>query len=199
MTESREITRLMDNARLHVPGALDAALKLELFNTFDDFLQRSLFWQESIDYMTSVGRTSYELAGTEDGAIVSLVSNVNGSDTPIRATMDTLGAIELAITPAQVEELTATVAYTVVDPVDVDDYPRIPDLLLSKYGAGILAGLIARMMSQPAKPYTNERLAIFNSRKFNAAVATARAAVAHANLHGGQTWRFPSFGPGSQR
>lgn len=198
-TQTPELTRLMENARIHLPGALDATLKLELFNTLDAFLQGSKFWREEIEYTASPGRTSYELVGTEMGAITDLMSNVNSLGTPVRASMDVLGTLVLVTEPSQSEELTATVAYTVVDPVGSDDYPRIPDELLHKYGAGILAGLVGRMMSQPAKPYTNERLAIFNLRTFTGAVAQARASVKHKNIYGGQSWRFPAFARGNQR
>jgi len=198
-TQTPELTRLMDNARIHVPGALDDTLKLELFNTLDDFLQRSLFWQEEIDYTVSVGRKDYEIVGTEVGQICSLLSNVNSNGASVAATMPNAGTVLLDLEPSEVEEYTAKVAYTVVDPTETDSYPTIPDGLLVLYGVGILAGLIGRMMMQPAKPYSNERMGILNMRKFNGAIATARAAVQHANLFGGQTWRFPSCAVGTQR
>lgn len=198
-TQPAEITRLMDNARNHVPGALDATIKLELFNVLDEILQASNFWQEEIEVSTRPGKTTYDLAGAEDGAIVSLLGCVNAAGTPVTAAMPTPGALELAREPTTAEVLTVTVAYTVVDPAGSDDYPRVPDGLIQKYHIGILAGVVGRMMAQPAKPYTNERMAIFNIRKFTGAVAECRSAVKHGNIHGGQTWRFPRFAPGRQR
>jgi len=198
-TQTPELTRLMSNARVHIPGALDDTLKLELHNTLAEFLLKTKFWREQIEYTVRPGRTAYELAGTESGAIFALVANLNSNGNPVAASMATAGTLDLTNDPGTVEVLTAEVALTVVDPDASDDYPQIPDDLLVMYGEGILAGLVGRMMSQPAKPYTNERMGIFNLRKFNVSVATARAAVAHKNIHGGQAWRFPPFASGHQR
>jgi hypothetical protein len=194
-----ELTRLMNNARIQVPGALDAALQLELFNVLDDFLQRSNFWQEDITYTANPTRTSYELSGTEAGVIVSLLGNVNSAAIGVPASMTVPGTLDLVNAPPRIDIYTATVSYTVVDPVDSNIYPQFPDGLLQKYGVGVLHGVVGRMMAQPSKPYTNERMSIFNTRKFDVAVAQARAAVRHKNINGGQAWRFPSFAGGSRR
>src|SRR5206468_1790406 len=144
-------------------------------------------WQEEIDYSTRVDRTSYTIAGTEEGAISVLLSNKNSQGGNVSASMPVLGTLELGIAPTTIEVLTATVAYTVAE-VDSDSFPIIPDGLLIKYGRGILAGLIGHMMLQAAKPYTNERMAIVNARKFEAAKAQARADVRNQNLYDGQRW-----------
>jgi hypothetical protein len=198
-TQAPELNRLMDNARVHLPGALDAGLKLELFNTLDEFLQGSKFWQEDIEYTARAGRTSYEVIGTEAGAVIELMANVNSSGRDVSASMPALGTLVLRADPMQTDTFTATVAYTVVDPMGTEDYPVIPEGALIKYGDGIKAGLIARMMLQPAKPYTNQQLAVLNMRKFNGTIAQARADVRHRNVYDGQTWRFPSFARGRQR
>lgn len=189
----------MANARVHLPGALDSMLKLELFNVIDEICKKSKFWQEEIDYTVTTGRTSYELAGVEDGQIIELLKNTNENDNPVAAWMDPIGTVVLRNDPTTGDVYTATVVYTVVDPVGSDDYPIIPDELLHKYGAGILDGVIGAMMAHPAKPYSNQQLAVFHTRKFAGAVAQARADVRHKHLYDGQTWRFPSFARGSQR
>jgi hypothetical protein len=197
--QSADLTRLMNNARIHVPGALDDSIKLELFNTLDDFLQRTNIWREDIDFVAAPGRTSYELIGTEPGYVVSLLCSVNSAGLPVAATMEIPGTLDLAADPSHREELTATVSYTVVDPTGSDDFPQMPEGILLKYGQWILAGVIGRMMSQPAKPYTNERMGIFNLRKYGVGVAHAISATRHKNVYGGQAWCFPRFARGSQR
>lgn len=189
----------MNNARVYLPGVLDTGLELELFNVFDEFLQKSKFWQEDINYTTILNTTSYALTGTQPGAMTDLMTNVNANGAYIAASMGTLATLDLVASPTQVEVLTATVAYTVFDPADVNGYPQIPADMLHKYGVGILAGLIGRMMTQPAKPWTNQQLGIFNIRKFNGTVAQARADVRHENIYDGQTWRYPNFARGRQR
>lgn len=207
-TLTPELTRLMNNVRTYVPGAIDAALKLELFNTLDEFLRATNFWQEDVDFATELNTAAagttpdnldYEVIGGEPGYIISLLGVVNSADVPVSATMPTLGTVTVTNSPSTVETLTATVSYTVVDPVDNNDYPQMPEGLLQRWGAGIMYGIIGRMQAQPAKPYTNSQLAIFNLRKFDAEVARARTAVLHANTYGAQSWSFPKFAPGRQR
>lgn len=200
MALSVEQLRLMSNIRVAVPGALDDAIRLELFNTLDQFLQETNFWQEEIDFTVTSGVMSYVLTPTEPGSIIALLAHTNAELVPVRATMALPGTVDLVNDPLTGEVYTATVSMTVVDPVDADDMPEMPDGLLLKYGAGITSGVIGRMMAQPAKPYTNERMGIYNTRLFRGTIANARSAVLHKNIQGGQTWRFPrTFKSGSQR
>jgi hypothetical protein len=188
-----EIERLVKNVTIHVPGALEAVLKLELFNVLDEFFRDSLIWKEEVDFETEVDETFYYAVNSDPGTIISLVGVANENDAPVAATMQVPGEITLGTAPSVVETLTATVVLTTVDPVDGDGWPQMPEWILSKYRQGIAAGLLGRLMSQPAKPYTNERLSIYHYRRFRGAVALARAEAEHKNLHDGQAWRFPAF------
>lgn len=188
-----EINRLVKNIAVHVPGALDTVIKLELFNVLDEFCRDTLVWKEDIEFDTVVGETLCYAVNAEPATIVSLVELVNEADTPVAATMATPGEIVLKTEPSVVETLTATVVLTVVDPVDGDGWPQMPEWLLRQYFQGILDGLVGRIMAHPAKPYTNERLSIYHTRRFRGAVALARAEAQHKNLHDGQAWRFPPF------
>jgi hypothetical protein len=184
-----------------VPGALDGLIQLELFNTLNEFLTTTLAWQEDITFTTVVDRTEYELSESEPASIILLLKTTNADGAPVSASMETPGTLVLTLEPATVEVFTAKVALTVVDPVDSFNYPKMPVWLLKRHYDVVLAGCLSRVMAQPAKPYTNERLAVFNARKFKSGMAAARAAVLHQNKLGGQRWQFPrgfaSFG--SQR
>lgn len=193
MTQPADLTRLMDNARMNLPGALDPAIKLELFNTLDEFLRESKVWLEDVTVEVSSARTDYEILSQDPGTIISLMSLADENDVRVGATMEVPGTIILTREQTETRDLVAKVALNVVDPVDNDDYPQIPEWLLAKYHYAILAGLLAKMMAQMAKPYSNERMAIFNLRKFRAAISVARAEASHQGLYGGQRWRFPNF------
>lgn len=200
MTLTPEATRLMSNIRVHAPAALDNAIRLELFNVLSQFCKETNYWQEQVDYTTVPGTTAYTLAVTEPGQPIRLLNNTNALGSRVAATMALPGEVVLATEPSDVQVFTATVSLTVVDPVDADEMPEIPDSLLLEYGEGIRAGVVGALMAQPAKPYTNERMGIYNTRVFRGAIANARSAVLHKNIQGGQTWRFPSnFKSGSQR
>ena len=49
------------------------------------------------------------------------------------------------------------------------------------------------MMSQAAKPYSSERLAVYHMRRFRSGIAAARTDAMRQNAYRGQAWRFPSF------
>jgi hypothetical protein len=193
MAVSRELTRLMENVRIKLPGALDDAIKLELFNVLNEFLTDSRCWLDEVQVDIEPEVVTYEVTPEEDGVVVSLESFTNSDDSPVAATMQIPGTVVLTNTPAEEDTCTAKVSLTVMNPDDTNGYPRMPDWLLSKHFNGILHGLLGAMMTQQAKPYTNERMAVYHIRKFRAAIANARAEARRQNLYGGQRWRFPQF------
>ncbi len=77
MAETAAQSRLMNDVRMRVPGALDAAIKQELFSAVDEFMKGTNLWKEQIDFVTSVGIKTYSVASDEDGAIISLIGVVN--------------------------------------------------------------------------------------------------------------------------
>ncbi len=170
-----------------------------MFNALNDFFTDSKIWREEIVVVTVAGQTDYQIYEEEPATMITLMGVVNANDGAVPATMPVPGTLVLRTEPSQVETLTATVALTVVDPVDTDEYPHVPDWLLKKYYATIMEGVIGLMLAQPAKPYTNERMAIYHTRKFRAGIAVARAEARHQNIYGGQAWRFPTFARGSQK
>ena len=59
--------------------------------------------------------------------------------------------------------------------------------------ASLLDGLVGRMMSQPAKPYTNPALGLNHLRKFRNAISFAGTESVRRNVANSQAWRFPPF------
>lgn len=191
---SLDLTRLLNNARVHLPGAIDSMLQIELFNVFNDFFQGSNIWKEDITFpvkATDAVGTVYSIENESVASMVRLLGMKNSSGLPVYGTMAVPGEIILQTAPSQNDTLTATVALTVNDPTTKEGYPEFPAWTLNKYGTGILDGLVGRMMMQPAKPYTNAQLAAPRMRKFNGAISQAKYEALHANLNNGQTWRFP--------
>lgn len=194
-----DLTRLMNNARVHLPGALDDALRLELFNVLDEFFQNTNSWQDTVNVRTVANRWAYTFDVAEPGSILRLMSLLDANNIPVPAVMPTAGELLLRMAPSAAQTLIATVSLTVTDPVDQDKYPIFPDWLLKKYGNTILEGLLGRMMSQPAKPYASERLSVYHLRRFRDGMAQGRADARHQGLFAGQRWRFPNFASGHQR
>jgi hypothetical protein len=194
-----DLSRLMNNARVYLPGALDNALKLELFNVLDEFFQGSNSWQDTATIQTTLNKTSYTFDVGEPAAIVRLISLVDPNGSSVPSTMSIAGTLVLNASPVAAQQLVATLSLTVVDPVDQDNYPRFPGWLLNKYGSDILDGLLGRMMGQPAKPYSSERLSVYHLRRFRDGIAKAKSEARHQNLFSGQRWTFPKFASGRQR
>ena len=194
-----DMNRLMDHARIRLPGALDAAIQMELFAVMNEFFQTSNIWYEDIAfpvqptveyYLDNPEAYTYDVIPSQ-GAITRLVGVVNSQGYPQKALMPTLGQVVLAYSPNAADTYTARVALTVTDPVTREGYPEFPDWILNKYGNDILEGLLGRMMSQIAKPYTSTAGAQFHLKNFKQAVAQAKVEASHQNVYRGQSWRFP--------
>lgn len=195
--------RIVQNAKMRLPGAVDDALKLELFNMLDNFFTTSSIWREAIDVTITPGTLTYDIEPESSNAarIIRLLSfQTTNTQTDIPVTMSTPGEIVLNRDTTTTLACVATVALSVGDTLDNAGYPFAPDWITDKYFNGLIDGLVGRMMIHPAKPYSNEKLSIFHLRSFNGTVSQARVDANHANLHRAQNWRFPGgwTGPNSQ-
>lgn len=185
------IDRIMETVRVRVPGALDQMIKHELFAVFDEFFDNTNIWKEEFDFTTVASRTEYEIT-PDDHAQVLRLMGVTKDTIPIKASLKTEPSLILLATEPQAGwGMTATVALTVLDPVDADELPQVPDWIIVKYWRGIADGVIAKLLSQPAKPYTNINLATYHQQRFRQAMAKAKAEANSENLYGGQRWAFP--------
>lgn len=200
---SANMNRLLDQARIRLPGAVDAAIMIELFAVLKEFFNDSNIWREDIEFpvfATSAGYHSDPDAFTYDviptqGAITRLMGVRNGDGTPIRATMEIPGYVVLAVSPNSDTTYTATVALTVTDPVTREDIPQFPEWVLNKFYNEILDGLLGRMMSQIAKPYSTPNIAAVHLRRFKQGVMRAKVEASRKNVYAAQNWRFPrNFG-----
>jgi hypothetical protein len=195
-----DLVRLMKNIRIHLPGVLDGVIQLEFFNTLHEFFLETTCWQEDVEFDTEVDLTEYEVyEGEPSASTFALIWLKNADGTDVAADMPVINNIVLRAAPSEVQTLTATLALTCVDPTDEYEYPRYPDWLLKRHYQTIMSGILSKAMAHPAKPYMNERMAVFHVRRFKAGIAQARAAALHLNNVGGQRWRFPKFAGGNQR
>lgn len=190
MADATELDRLMDNVRIRLPGAVDSVIRLEIFNVMDDFFQRSNSWTEDVTFTTDPGVTEYDVT-CGPGNPNRLMYVVNADGIAQAATFELPGTLVIASAPTEAEEWTARIAMTVRDPIGRDGVPYFPDWILSKYGTDLIDGVLGRMMSQVAKPYSNMQMAQFHSKRFGSVVNQAKVEAMHKNVYRGQTWRFP--------
>lgn len=193
-----DMTRLMDHCRVRLPGALDSAIQQEMFAALDHMLQTTQLWYEDITFTANPTLDTYEenpaaytyTMTPTSGAVVRLLTVANADGRLIGAAMPVIPDLILAFPPAATEDYTARVALTVTT-VDGDGYPVLPDWILKKYQSKILDGVLGRMMSQIAKPYSSAQMAAMHLRLFNSFVQRAKAEALRENVYASQRWLFP--------
>jgi len=205
-----DIDRLMNNARDRLPGAVDAAMQRELFNTMDEFFKKSNVWNEDIEIAipgNDPANTVYQLTPEAPALIDKLAwvfvkptQTSVGRGPAVAAAMQVPGELTLQTQPSSDQVYVVTVVLTVQDPVDRKGYVQFPAWVLAKYRETILNGLLGKMMSQPNKPYTNTQLSVLHMRKFVSGYSSARVEWTRNNTYRAQAWAFPGgFSRGSQR
>lgn len=188
---SADLDRLMDNCRIRLPGVVDDVLKLELYSVLNEFFQGSNSWNEDITFTVTSGVVDYPITPSGVSKIVRLLGVVNSEERFVGAAMPEQDTITLLTIPNKTEAYIARVVLTVGDPLDAYGYPEYPEWALSSYFDEIADGVIGRAMSQVAKPYTNERMAIYHMRRFRGGVSRAKVEWQHQNVYRGQNWSFP--------
>jgi len=185
------LSRLMDNLRTQLPGARDETLKLEMFNAIDDFLEQTNVWREDITVAVTTTKLTYDIIPVGVSTITRLMVGKDADGYPVQSMMREPGVVVLRDPPRANGNFTFTVALTVDDPVDRDGYPEVPEWIMTKYSGAFLDGVLARMMSQIAKPYTSPVMAKVHNDAFTTAISLARVEQERANLFRAQNWRFP--------
>lgn len=182
--------RLMTTIRPYAPGAIDEAIKQELYMACIDFLKWSTAWREDIEYTVPANSKEADLvpyAGRIDRLLYVMKDGlgING------VTMPQPGCIRMRHAHGADEDYIATVALTVSDPMTRDAFPIIPYDLVTRYTEELMHGTLARLLSQPSKPYTNLSMAQFYMNKAKGGASRARLDINNQNTAGSQKWTFP--------
>jgi hypothetical protein len=74
MTTCVPSDRIMQTLRVHVPGATDKLIELELFNTIDEFLRRTTAWRYTTDVDLEEDKIEYGFAIPPDSQVVRAIS-----------------------------------------------------------------------------------------------------------------------------
>jgi len=191
---SADFDILINSVRARLPSALDGVVRLELQNVIKDFLSESNLYVDTIPINVVVGQTDYPIFSI-NGVINRLMTVADSYNNPVPSSLvpPTLTVqdfvVRLAIKPSTAATFNAYVALTPDPSVPVDQ--SIPDWVIAKYREGFEDGILARMMTQPAKPYSNMKLADYHGRKYRKAINLARNEALHAYKFRGQGWGFP--------
>lgn len=197
---AHDYARIINLARVKLPGSSDAAIKAEMFDVLHEFCNETNVWWEDIPITTQKNINAYNLVTSGPGELVRLISLRDANFNAWPAGMPTVGILQLSQLPSEVQivqTLTARVAKVPGSAISRDSekgvgsLPDIPDTILPLYGPNILDGLLGRMMAQVSKPYSNERMALYHLRRFRSALTSARAAVLRQNDYGANSWSYP--------
>lgn len=207
MTNSPSLNRILNDARVRLPGAIDSALISEIYNTLDDFFRHSLRWRCIIPLLVdpssqcytvtpSVGKPALLIWVSPDKDITAQdgtypPSAIQPAVVFVNARMPIPGQIELAYAPNMEQTYYVCMALTVRDPVAQSGFPVVPDWILDHYRQGITDGLIGNMMTQSAKPYTNIQAAAYHLGRFRVSKNQAKNDAQHQSTFRAQNWTFP--------
>jgi hypothetical protein len=187
---------IMDYLRLNLPGALDGVIDMEIQNVLDEFLSRTNAWTETAPLKVTAGKKLYPISPIA-GLVVRLLAVYDENDVQVVAAMPTLDTVSLRDDPGRTAKFKA---YFVVKPTPDQGADSVPEWILVNHRLPLQHGVLGRMMSQVAKPYSNERLAIYHMRKFMSLTAQVRAEKSQQYLYRGQVWHYPqNFARGTQR
>jgi hypothetical protein len=192
-----DVNRFMDNARVSMPGALDGAIQYAFFNAMTEFCERTNLWYEDVDFLVPTGAS---MGDTIDVAVSCgrpnrLIWVVDGNNFQRKMSMPQPGTLQFGLPVDTGSTWTARIALCPTDPVptsgSVAGFPNGPDWLLQQYFKGMLSGTMSEMLMQPAKPYSNPKLAEYHMAIFRGAISRGKTEARHQNLYGAQAWKYP--------
>jgi hypothetical protein len=181
--------KLLGQAAVSLSGSSDAALRVQLYDTLEEFFDGSNCWQETINFTVIPDTLDYTLTPIT-GRILRLNGVIDQNNVAQPAVMPQIGTVHFLYPYTNTQPMTAVVVKTVTDPLKCFP-PHIPDWVLPAHGLGLLHGLLGGMMLQPGQSYSSQPLANFHLVKFRDAIAKARVARLRANTVGAQAWSFP--------
>lgn len=231
--------RLMQTLRVHVPGAGDDLLQLELFNVIDEFLRRTSAWKYENEIQLLEEELEYDLQLPGSSAVVRVMSaSHNGIPVPntqsgvIQASVGTLLPEltfpdgDAVFAPFQISNPTpglftwaiykpTYISFTGIPDQEGLQFPfklvlalsiakqcleqecgdwELPEWMFDMYFEDWCQGVYHRMYGMPAKPWTNERLALFHGRNFRNKMNQRKQEAQRGFAYNVQTWHFPRNG-----
>lgn len=188
------LTRIINNAKVQLPGAITAGIQYELYNVLDELLSQSDIWTEDIFFECVQDVVDYNIVPVT-GRIVHLIYLHHADTSPdiaqIPALMPEPGWLKWMQAPQESEDCIVRVSLTVLDPVTRAGFPQCPAWILERYHGTITSGLIYKMAAQPNKSWTAEEVAVLHGQKFRNEIGTAKVDYLHSHTYGAQRWRYP--------
>ncbi len=184
--------RIYDNILATVSGTTLALIKLELWNTIEDFYTRSTFQRQKLDWQMAAGVYSVDFNPFDETWIVAWVLEVSGlTDFQVNP------PAELVDNDTAPNALRSGWVLLALKPASFD--VALPSDVWSTWFRVWLSGTLSRLHGHPARPYTAPQLATYHGAIFERGIARARTMAARGNTGGGGRWAFPGGFAGGVR
>lgn len=185
------LVRLYDNVQAQVPAVILSLVKIEVWNTIEDFYIQSTFRRELVSWQMNVGVQTIDFNPYDENWLVAWVLQTQGLykykiDMPARLTDLT--------NPSAVRNGEALLA---LKPVNFN--AQFPDDLFQQWFETILDGTLHRLYRMPAKPYSSPQLAQWHGARYRMGVSRARATAQAGYTDGTGRWNFPYFANGRRK
>jgi len=208
----------LKDVSVYVPGIHRSVLKRQLILACREFFEQSWAWRATLGPLNIVAnQETYMLSpfnSTTDvvGVIGASVNGVALAPLPARpiypsgaqstGTVDrpsgyfmlTPDVMALAPIPNPTSDNPATLSvYVALKPKA--SVLQVPKIAVTNFYDAILAGVLYRVLNQPAKPYTNLQLSAYFENRFRTLIGLY-AGAAKKGFGNAPAWRFPYFGNG---
>lgn len=194
---------LLNRCRIQLNGASDGGIQDMMFEVFHEFLNDSSAWQEVIPFTTVINTTStpnmpnnilYYITPLQKpaGQIIRLVGILDPYNVPVQGWLNPGGTIQLQFSPSNVITLNAIVVKNVtIDPGGDMKVPDVPLYFISQYEGGLVDGVVAKMMMQKNKPYTDTVNAKAHYAAYRNRINEAKVDMMRQNTFGSNAWVYP--------
>lgn len=191
-TAKNDVTRLFDNIQAVVPGVTTDVVALVVWNTIEDFYQRSTYRRERVFWKLDPCQTVLDFDPYDRDWRVCRFLGFSGLGNP------------KFVPPGQVIDLTCPVpdserngaAYLALKPASLQT--PLPYDVMTTYWEALFHGALSRLFMQPGKPYSDLNAMALNARLYRSGIASARADAQAGHLREGVSWHFPYFASGGR-
>jgi hypothetical protein len=190
-----DITRLFDNVQATVPGVTTDMVSMVVWNTIEDFYQRSTIRREHVYWCLEPGKTVLDFDPYDKPRHTWRVCRFLGFTGLSNFKITPPGrVVDLSCPPPDSQRQGE--AYLALKPDNLQTL--LPYDVLTNYFEVLYSGACYRLYLQSGKPYTNPQAGGMFARIYRAGVASARAEAQAHHLRDGNSWHFPYFATGGR-
>lgn len=200
MAANNEMDRLLQTVKVRVPGVIDGALNIELFNAVVEHQRKSNCWQYEASIPLTVDVAAYPIFPPAGSVMVRVLqATCNDAPSPFGDfTVNYPTEITLATAPTSVgDESPLKVLIAIALAAEqVEEEPSdwaLEPWMFERFFDAWLDGALSKLYAHPTKPYSNLKLADYHGRRFRSSMAAAKVEGQEGYAVNVRRWRFPSF------